>query len=434
MWQTAQVADVQPTLDWYKEMSRREGGLPRCPFASVERCPRFYQSVSLLGQAGFTTQIPPDEDRRLQTAWQKSDLWPRTHERASSIMGPADDPRHFLNFCPETLFDRFGFFVTNLHGYANEIDRNVAQSRLKEENVRASDWRWTWASLTPMHYTDCPVYSPLMKDGPNHSSLPFTVMSTQRNDLDPFRVVIGLIDDSDTLLRAAYAAGLRFDVVLNDPDAYSHKTRVRALAPRILAAYDALDGDTRLMAGQAAVAELRRSSSTMEVILAEALARAGWELRDTDFVVRSPETRELFFPKGSQWDAFVVLRDLFAEARESIAIVDAYCSTKVFQMLEERSLDKLHVRILCSKYAEAVAEGAKAFTAQHGGMAVEVRKAQDFHDRFIVLDENICVHVGASIKDAGKTAFMVNRIEDQRNREAMLKQLDESWAAGTPVP
>ena len=297
-----------------------------------------------------------------------------------------------------------------------------------------SDWRWTWASLTPMHYTDCPVYSPLMKDGPNHSSLPFAVMSTQRNDLDPFRVVIGLIDDSDTLLRAVYAAGLQFDAGLNDADAYSHKTRVRALAPRILAAYDALAGDSRLMVALAAVAELRLSNPKMEAVLAEALARAGWDLRDTEFVVHSPETREVFFPKASQWDAFVVLRDLLAEARENIAIVDAYCSTKVFQMLEERSLDKLHVRILCSKYAGAVAEGAKAFTAQHGSVTVEVRKAQDFHDRFIVLDDNICVHVGASIKDAGKTAFMVSRIEDRRNREAMLKQLDESWAAGAPVP
>jgi hypothetical protein len=239
VWQAAQVAAIQPTLDGYKETSRREGVLPRCPFASVERCPRFYQSVSLLGQAGFTTPIPPDEDRRLQMAWQRSDVWPRTHEQASSIMGPADDPRHLLNFCPETLFDRFGVFVTNLHGYADESDRDMAQHPLKEENAPASDWRWTWASLTPMHYTDCPVYSPLMKNGPDHSSLPFTVMSTQRNDLDPFRVVIGEIDDSDTLLRATYAAGLRFDAVLNEADAHSHKTRVRALAPRILAAYDA---------------------------------------------------------------------------------------------------------------------------------------------------------------------------------------------------
>ena len=81
----------------------------------------------------------------------------------------------------------------------------------------------------------------------------------------------------------------------------------------------------------------------------------------------------------------------------------------------------------------AVAAGARAFIEQHPGVTVEVRSTTDFHDRFIVLDRSVCVHVGASIKDAGKKAFMVSRIEDPSNREAMLRQLDESWANGTLV-
>jgi len=55
------------------------------------------------------------------------------------------------------------------------------------------------------------------------------------------------------------------------------------------------------------------------------------------------------------------------------------------------------------EYLAAIPNGARRSV-----IASEVRKAQDFHDRFIVLDENICVHVGASNKDAGKTAFMPN--------------------------
>ena len=425
------MASVQPTLDWYKETSRREGGTPRCPFASVERCPRFYQSVSLLGQVKITTRIPPDEDGRLQTAWQQSDLWPRTNEHATSIMGPADDPRHFRNFCPEALFELFCLFANNLSEHADEIDRGVAESQLKAEHAPASDWRWTWALATAMHYTDCPLYSPLLQDGPNHSSLPDT-MCTQRNDRDPFRVVIGLIDNSDTLLSAALAAGLQFEAGLSDDDAYSHTTRVRALRPRILAVYDALEDDNKPMVALASVEALRRSHFNMDVV-AEALAMAGWELRDAGFVVRSPETRELFFPQGSRWDAFVVLRNLFTEANESIVIVDSYCDTTVFHLLEERLLEGLNIRILCSQHANAVAAGARAFIEQHPGVTVEVRSTTDFHDRFIVLDRSICVHVGASIKDAGKKAFMVSRIEDPSNREAMLRQLDESWANGTLV-
>lgn len=421
----------QPDLAWYKDVSGREGLLSRCPFASVERCPRFYQSVWALGESGFTTRISAEDDRRLQSAWQKTDLWPRTDEQKSAVMGSAENPKHFLNFCPEVLFERFGLFASGLHGYADETDQDAAHARLAKEGAGPSDWRWSWSSVTPMHYRDCPLYSPLMKDGPGHVSFGVNAMSAAKSELDPFRVVLGVIQDSDTLVRVSHAAGLRFDAGLSEPEAYSHKTRLRALLPRVLSTYDRLDPDARLIAARAAVAELRRAGPEVEAVLADALARAGWELRDGDLVVCAPETREVFFPKGSPWDAFVVLRDLFAEAKEGITIVDAYCNTTVFQMLEERSLNKLHIRILCSQYASSAAAGAKAFMAQHPGVTVEVRKTQDFHDRFVVLDGHTCVHVGASIKDAGRTAFMVSRIEDQRNRDALLRQLEESWVAAT---
>ena len=347
-------------------------------------------------------------------------------------MGPAGDPRHFLNFCPEVLFERFGLFANNLSKYTDEIDKGVVELQLKAEHAPVSDWRWTWALATAMHYTDCPLYSPLTIDRPNRP-LSTNVKDIQHMDRDPFRVMIGLIDNSDVLRDAAHAAGLRFDAGLSDTDAVSHKTRVRALVPRILTAYDALEYDSQLTAALATAEALRASDFDMAAV-ANALDKAGWELHDTGFVVRSPETREIFFPKGSPWDAFVVLRDLFAEARGSIFIVDPYCATSVFHMLEERPPDQLNVQILCSEHANAVAEGSKAFVEQHPHVTVEVRTTRDFHDRFIVLDKNVCVHVGASIKDAGRKAFMVSRIEDPRNRDAVLQQLDESWAIGTPVP
>ena len=167
--------------------------------------------------------------------------------------------------------------------------------------------------------------------------------------------------------------------------------------------------------------------------MGQRLRTAGWELRETGFVVRSRETREVFFPKGSPWDAFVVLRNLFTEAKQSITIVDAYCDTTVFQLLQGGSMDALGLRVLCGRHAEEVAAEAGVFTKQYPNVTVQVRTTADFHDRFIVLDGTVCVHVGASIKDAGKRACMVSRIEDVGNRDAMLRQLNESWDAGKHV-
>ena len=70
---------------------------------------------------------------------------------------------------------------------------------------------------------------------------------------------------------------------------------------------------------------------------------------------------------------------------------------------------------------------------QYPDVTIQVRTTTDFHDRFIVLDGTVCVHVGASIKDAGKRACMVSRIEDPTNRDAMLGQLNGSWDVGTQV-
>ena len=75
-----------PDLEWYIGVSERKGLLPRCPFASVNRCPRYYESLSLLRLVG-TTAIDPVENDRLFRAWSESDLWPTIGEQATSISG-----------------------------------------------------------------------------------------------------------------------------------------------------------------------------------------------------------------------------------------------------------------------------------------------------------------------------------------------------------
>lgn len=151
--------NIIPNLRWYLEQSTLKNTSPRCPFATVRSCPRFYESLSLLGDAG-STKIPEKEDKKLLKKWKGSPLLPATKEQATSISGYEDN--HFGNFCPEVSFERFGLFATNLDKYADAIDKDFAHSNLSKIKATPHDWRWFWSNIQPQHYSECPLYSVLL--------------------------------------------------------------------------------------------------------------------------------------------------------------------------------------------------------------------------------------------------------------------------------
>lgn len=252
--------------------------------------------------------------------------------------------------------------------------------------------------------------------------------------LDPFRAIMSAIADPDILVAAATAAGLAFDLNIADADAYSARTRVRALTARIFAAYDALDAEHRLIAAQAALNNLAVRAPDIGDRASDALGLIGWRSDGGRLVVARPDVREIFFPAGSQWDAFVVLQDICRPAANSVMIVDPYCDDSAFRILAACNLAALNVQILCRNYAAAVKAAARIFTAQHRGVTVEVRTSPDFHDRFIVIDGATCVHVGASLNHMGRGAFMVIPVDGAAIRAAVLAYVQASWVAGTVVP
>ncbi len=256
----------------------------------------------------------------------------------------------------------------------------------------------------------------------------------RKTELDPFRTILAAISaakNSDTLVQAVGFAGINFDGRVSEAPGVSHGMRIRSLLPRIQAAYDSLPQTDQLLAANAMLRCPALQDTALSEQVAAALVKIGWSIADGQLLVASAEIREMFFPKGTQWDAFVVLTDIMAGAKSHILVIDAYCNADLFSLLPSRT--PLTLQVLCSKEADTLAVAAVRYSAQHPGITISVRKTKDFHDRFVVLDHEVCVHVGASLKDAGKTAFMVNRIEDDLNRQALLSAATRAWEAATPV-
>lgn len=151
-----------PNLEWYTSISKDKEVQPRCPFATTDQCPRFYQSLSLLGDVGVSTPIQPDEDKRLKSYWEKADIWPKTDEQTTTVYGK---PYIFSKFCPEVSFEHFGYFASSLSQYADDMDSGYAAERLSREGAPSGYWGYSWAGITELHYTDCPIYSILMYRG-----------------------------------------------------------------------------------------------------------------------------------------------------------------------------------------------------------------------------------------------------------------------------
>jgi len=151
---------IYPDIEWYTAISQRKAGTPRCSFANVHRCPRYYWSYSLLGEHGITTTLKPEVDNAVRTKWMKSDLWTTLGEEDTGISSIDKETRSFANFCPEVTHQVFGLFASSLSKYADETDRGVAEKWLVENGrTYSKDWRWNWASVSPMHYMECPTYS-----------------------------------------------------------------------------------------------------------------------------------------------------------------------------------------------------------------------------------------------------------------------------------
>ena len=177
---------------------------------------------------------------------------------------------------------------------------------------------------------------------------------------------------------------------------------------------------------------VKRDAGTVDQ-LTERLRQLGWDIVDTSLTPRAKSLRELFFGRGQEHDAYVEIRGILNSAQTSLYIVDPYVDGSLLILLSSITVSSLKVDILTSKLPSDFSLECSKFMGQHKSICLTVRKTKDFHDRFVIVDSNRCFHIGASIKDAGRKAFMISLIEDAANAAAVIEQQKTSWEAGIPM-
>jgi hypothetical protein len=113
----------------------------------------------------------------------------------------------------------------------------------------------------------------------------------------------------------------------------------------------------------------------------------------------SHDFKQGIFFKGQIYDAFKLITDIFHTAKTSITVVDNYADDSVLDMLSDKKKDVFGTIVTSGPKRISEMQLAK-FNEQYP--SIEVVKSDEFHDRFIIIDDTVLYHLGASLKDAGK--------------------------------
>lgn len=127
------------------------------------------------------------------------------------------------------------------------------------------------------------------------------------------------------------------------------------------------------------------------------------------------KNNHIFF-KGQIYDAYSLLIDILNESKREITIIDNYIDKKILDILSK--IDR-KILIITNKYNN---DDYDKYKKQYKNVTLKIN--DNFHDRFIILDNNILYHCGSSFKDLGTKCFEISKIDEKEVLEHLLSKIN----------
>lgn len=133
-----------------------------------------------------------------------------------------------------------------------------------------------------------------------------------------------------------------------------------------------------------------------------------------------------FFVEGQYFDAFTAIKECIKEAKNSIILIDGYVDENTLAFFPGKE-PSITLRILTKEKSitPTFKRAIELYNKQYGNL--EIKTSENYHDRFLILDDKIFYHIGASIKDAGNKVFMYSKIEDSDIMNLIRSKLPFEW-------
>ncbi len=132
---------------------------------------------------------------------------------------------------------------------------------------------------------------------------------------------------------------------------------------------------------------------------------------------------EKIFYDGHEYDAYDKIVEFIRKAKTDIVIIDAYADNVVLQILEKKRAG-VHVDIVKGPNAKLTSLDVAKFNAQFSN-TLNVMTSAAFHDRFIIIDKSLLLHVGASLNHIGKKCFAISLL-DAANIPAVMARITQT--------
>ena len=128
------------------------------------------------------------------------------------------------------------------------------------------------------------------------------------------------------------------------------------------------------------------------------------------------ESNNHIFYEGQIYDAYSLLIDILSKAKKEIIIIDNYAGKKLFDIIR-------NINVKVKIYTENIDNISKEkYEKQYSN--IEIITTNIFHDRFIIIDNRVLYHSGASFKDLGKKCFAITKMEDNNILKELLDKLE----------
>ena len=121
------------------------------------------------------------------------------------------------------------------------------------------------------------------------------------------------------------------------------------------------------------------------------------------------------FLNGEIYDAYLFILDLFNISENSITIIDNYIDNKILDLLKN-----LKPKITVITKEDTL---INKFKRQYSDIDFIIYNS--FHDRFIVIDNEIVFSIGSSIKDIGKKVCYISRINDKEEINKLISRIHD---------